>query len=135
MIEQDQAIPKPPRLIDPSAAGPYDWREFDRFLQRLYALLGNVPVEGNKVNIFNGYLDNLSAMQSPVSLISTVTTTLEDEHSDSTNVFAMSPPDNSSSSRDETSDLIAGVMAGTFAQSATSRNEADDFLTLYWIGV
>jgi hypothetical protein len=33
-----QLLPRPPRLL-PSGSG-YDWREFDRWMQRVYSLIG-----------------------------------------------------------------------------------------------
>lgn len=45
--EIQQLLPKPPRLL--SSESGYDWREFDRWLQRLYLLLG--PQVGTSLNI------------------------------------------------------------------------------------
>lgn len=43
--------------MDPNAAGPYDWREMDRFLQKVWSLLGSFPTS-DALNIFGDTLYN-----------------------------------------------------------------------------
>lgn len=45
-----QVLQKPPRLLNNTTG--YDWREFDRWLQRLYLLLGTGE-QGNAYNVIN----------------------------------------------------------------------------------
>jgi len=72
--QEIQAMPRPPRRVNPvtinDANGKvlatidigYDWREFDRYLQRLHALLGLFPDGDKGINLFTGHLDNQTAI-------------------------------------------------------------------------
>lgn len=107
-----QALPKPPRLLDPHAAGAYDWKEFDRFLQKLTALLG---ASSSPVNLFQGYLDNLTFINTPAIQQSTIVST---------------------STPQDASDLNTIGMAFSSTPANVSTVDSDDSrLTLYWAGV
>lgn len=46
-----QVLPRPPRLLQDGSG--YDWREFDRWLQKIHSLIG-MPQEGSKaLNLIN----------------------------------------------------------------------------------
>ena len=47
-----QVLPRPPRLLQDGAG--YDWKELDRFLQRLYLLLGNPSDLSQSLNLIQG---------------------------------------------------------------------------------
>lgn len=55
----DQTLPRPPRLLQDGTG--YDWKELDRFLQRLYLLLGNPSDLSKSLNLIqsisNGEID------------------------------------------------------------------------------
>jgi hypothetical protein len=56
ILNSDQALRKPPRLS--SAEKGYDWREFDKWLQQVYQLLGAFQDGQKAVNLFTGKINS-----------------------------------------------------------------------------
>jgi hypothetical protein len=54
-VNPTQVLSKPPRLMRDETG--YDWREFDRWIQRLYLLLGTGDTS-NAYNVINAHIDN-----------------------------------------------------------------------------
>ena len=100
----DTVLQKPPRLLSVEQ-GAYDWREFDRWIRRVYDLLA-VRADSKSYSV----VDELDAIRS-MGYLSSTSTTSEAEPAASMAMFYGSGNTNSS--------------------TATS----DDYLTLYWMGV
>ena len=59
-ITPTTTLPKPPRLR--ADGGGYDWREFDRWLQRLFLILGYPNETNSDINLFQGNEDIKSSL-------------------------------------------------------------------------
>jgi hypothetical protein len=102
--ELKQALPKPPRLMGEKG---YDWREFDRYLQRLHALLGAFADGQAGVNLFTGHLDNQTLL-GVIGSISTATQSFDGSY-------------------------LMGIIPNQ--ANISTKEQTDDILTLYWVGV
>lgn len=99
-----QVLPKAPRLL-PDGTG-YDWREFDRWLQRIQTLLGSGG-NSKSLNVFTEIADQAALFMSGGNSTSTVPV---------------------SNSVDEAQVIMQGG-------STVSTAESIDAFTLLWMGV
>lgn len=141
-------LQKPPRLLD-DKAGAYDWREFDRWLRRVYDLL-SVRSDSNAFSVIDelSYIHSIGFSSSTVAQgsapaidvdIDTMIHTLGNQdissHVDESIkslVFSM-PAETVSTTLPQSLESIVFASGGG-DHSTIIRND-DSFMTLYWMGV
>jgi hypothetical protein len=108
-----EALNRPPRVKGDGTG--FDWRELDRWLQKVYQLLGTFKDQEDAINLFTGHLDNqtlLNMTEANASSVSTMT---------GATVIVI----------DDT--VLLGMAPNQ--QTISTKDVHDDILTLYWAGV
>lgn len=123
-MADDSVLQKPPRLLR-TEVGAYDWREFDRWLHRVYNLLA-VRSDSDAYSVV-GEIESIRTLGYLSSSNSTTDTTdpIPLVYSVGNATISTVVPDAT-----ETLSVVYG-MGNTNSTTAPS----DDYLTLYWMGV
>jgi hypothetical protein len=133
----EQLLPRPPRLR-PDGSG-YDPRELDRWLQRLYSLLGLFPVPAKAYNIPSVLGVVPSTTVTIVDRVEFLESSAQPQAINSTSTYkeeSTSPiflPREQNSSSTEEGGLSPAFLPREHDGSTVDENK--DVLTLYWTGV
>lgn len=123
-MANDAVLQKPPRLLD-TQAGAYDWREFDRWIRRVYDLLA-IRSDSSTYSV----VSELDAIRALGYMSSSNSTT--DTADPIPLVYSVGNATASTIIPDENSALSVVYSSGN-TNSTTA--PSDDYLTLYWMGV
>lgn len=128
-MANDSILQKPPRLLSVEQ-GAYDWREFDRWIRRIYDLLA-VRANSSSYSV----VDEIDAIRTIgyTTSASSSTANVVDHPAELATVLTMGGATTSSAPADYADMGAVHSLGGTSTSTAVTNQ--DDFLTLYWMGV